>query len=304
MIRYSGEMKPEDMQHMFSRNRLIRTETSTLIGLLIKNEIDCRVPALDVLQQYIDKMEALLEEIHQSMSSAFRATLDPAKIGDKNFNPFTGGAVLREPIFYGGESAYSFQYRDLSPKKYARDNNWLTKNKRFSIENARNVVHAIGRMQDEKLIATLESMRSLPPDQWTFLPGITFSANEIAEFAKIDISTVEKVLAAFALPVGERNTQFNALNDYNVANALPLIPLGDDKYALFHICSLVEALYESPFYWMGADKAYSSTAMQNRGLFTEEFAATAWRVFLGKTRFTPTSTYSKQKIRRLVRLMY
>ncbi len=27
MIRYSGEMKPEDMRHLFSRDRLIRTET-------------------------------------------------------------------------------------------------------------------------------------------------------------------------------------------------------------------------------------------------------------------------------------
>ena len=48
MIRYSGEMKPEGMQHMFSEDRLIRTETSTIIGLLIKNDIDLGVPARNV----------------------------------------------------------------------------------------------------------------------------------------------------------------------------------------------------------------------------------------------------------------
>lgn len=32
MIRYSGEMKAEDMQHLFSKSRLIRTETSLLSG--------------------------------------------------------------------------------------------------------------------------------------------------------------------------------------------------------------------------------------------------------------------------------
>jgi len=282
MIRYSGEMKPEDMRHMFSKNRLIRTETSTLIGLLTKNEIDYRVPAPNVLQQYIDKTEALLDEIHQSMSAAFRATLDPAKVGDKNFNPFTSGAVLREPIFYGGESAYSFQYRDLSPKKYARDNDWLTANKGFPIQAARDVVLAIARMQDEKSIATLQAMRGLPPEQWTFLPGDTFTANEVAAFAKIDVSTVEKVLPAFALPAGDSNSQFNALHDFNVANALPLIPLEGDKYVLFHIYSLVEALYESPFYWMGADKVYSSIAMRHRGLFTEEFSVECLARVFGK----------------------
>jgi hypothetical protein len=303
MIRYSGEMKPEDMRHMFSKNRLIRTETSTLIGLFLRNDIDRGVPAPNVLQEYIEKTEALLEAIYRSMSAAFWASLDPKKVADKDFNPFTSGAVLREPIFYGGESAYSFQYRDLSPKKYARDNDWLIANKGFSIQAARDVVHAIGRMQDEKSIATLQAMCGMPPDQWTFLPGDTFTAQEVAAFAKIDISTVGKVLTAFAVPKGERNSQFNALHDFSIANALPLIPLDDDKYVLFHIYSLVEALYESPFYWMGADKAYASTAMRHRGLFTEELSVECLARVFGKDKVHSNIDIFESKIRKLVRLM-
>ena len=34
------------------------------------------------------------------------------------------GVALREPIFYGGESAYILQYRDFSLPKYATDNAW------------------------------------------------------------------------------------------------------------------------------------------------------------------------------------
>ncbi len=45
--------------------------------------------------------------------------------------------ALREAIFYGGESGYSFQYRDLSVKKSAADNDWLTSHKNFSIQSAR-----------------------------------------------------------------------------------------------------------------------------------------------------------------------
>jgi hypothetical protein len=136
--------------------------------------------------------------------------------------------------------------------------------------NARDVVHAVGRMQDEKSIATVKAMRGMPPDKWTFLPGDTLSAKEVAAFVDLDVSTVQKVLTAFAVPKGERNSQFNALHDFNIANAFSLIPLKDDTYVLFHIYSLAEALYESPFYWMGVDKAYASTAMRHRGLFTEE----------------------------------
>jgi Nuclease-related domain len=272
IIGYSGEMKAEDMQHLFAKSRLIRTETSTLIGLMLKQEIDWIAPTPPVLEKYLQTTEALLEEIHHAMSAPFWQGLDPAKIAEKDFNPFTSGSALREPIFYGGESAYRFQYRDFSPAKYARDDQWLVANKGFSIHDARNVVYAISRLHDEKAIATLRSMRESTPDTWTFLPGNTFSAQEVSDQAHIDLAIVERILSAFAVPPGTRNEHFTALHDFNIANASPLIRTPEGTYLIFHIYSLVEALYEAPFYWMGADNAYVSTAMQNRGLFTEQFA--------------------------------
>lgn len=272
MIRYSGEMKAEDMQHLFSKSRLIRTETSTIIGLMLKHDIDYTLPAPKTLDSYVKTTESLLEEIHHSMSAAIWDGFDPVKIADKDFNPFTSGAALREPIFYGGESAYSFQYRDLSPAKYGRDDGWLIAKKGFSIQDARNVVYAISRLQDKKAIETLQSMRKVAPEDWTFLPAITFSIQELAGQARMSPGIVENVLKAFALPAGISNEQFKALHDFNMINAFPLIPMPDGRYVLFHIYSLVEALYEAPFYWMGADKAYFSTAMKHRGLFTEQFA--------------------------------
>lgn len=272
MIGYSGEMKAEDMQHLFAKSRLIRTETSTLIGLILKHNIDYNLPAPPVLEGYVKATEALLEEIHHAMSALFWESLDPVKIAEKDFNPFTSGSVLREPIFYGGESAYSFQYRDFSPAKYARDDQWLIANKGFSIYDARNVVYAISRLQGEKANTTMRSMRKNAPDTWTFLPGNTYSAQEVSDHAHIDLAIVERILSAFTVPTGARNEEFATLHDFNVANASPLIRTPEGNYLLFHIYSLVEALYEAPFYWMGADKAYVSTAMQNRGLFTEQFA--------------------------------
>lgn len=272
MIRYSGEMKAEDMQHLFSKSRLIRTETSTLIGLMLKSPIDYTLPAPPALEKYIESTEALLQEIHHAMSASFWQDIDPAKIAGKGFNPFTSGAALREPIFYGGESAYSFQYRDFSSAKYANDDPWLIGNKGFSIRDARNVVFAVSRLQDDKAISTMRAMRDTPQETWTYLPGNTFSVQEVADYGQIDLAIVDRVLSAFAVPPGANNEQFKALHDFNIANASPLIRMPDGTYLLFHIYSLVEALYEAPFYWMGADRAYVSTAMQNRGVFTEQFA--------------------------------
>jgi hypothetical protein len=282
MIAYSDEMKSEDMQHLFSSTRLIRTETSTLIGLLIKNDIDYTLPSPSVMQQYIDKTETLLKEIHKSMSALLWKGFDPKEV--QKFDPFDSGAALREPIFYGGESAYSFQYRDLSVRKYSKDEEWLRANKGFSIQEARDVVRAVGRFLDEKAVSVMEELRDMPPDQWTFLPTHTFTTTEIAEYAHIDFTTVNNVLSAFALPDGERNGQFCALSDFNVVNASPLIRVAKDEYVLFHIYSLAEALYDAPFYWMGADNVYVKAAMMHRGQFTEEFAAERLALVFGKDR--------------------
>ncbi|MFN3738987.1 SEC-C metal-binding domain-containing protein [Hydrogenophaga sp.] len=281
VIRYSGEMTAEDMQHLFSKSRLIRTETSTLIGLMLKSPIDYTLPALPILENYVESTEALLEEIHQAMSASFRQDIDPAKIAEDGFSPFTSSAALREPIFYGGESAYSFQYRDFSPAKYANDDPWLIANKGFSIHDARNVVFAVSRLQDEKSIGVMRAMHGTPQETWTFLPGYTFSVQEVADYGRVDPAVVGRVLSAFSVPPGACNEQFKALHDFNIANASPLIRMPDGTYLLFHIYNLVEALYEAPFYWMGGDKAYVSTAMQNRGVFTEQFAVERLRQVFG-----------------------
>ena len=281
-VGYAEEMKAEDMQHLFSMTRLIRTEISTLIGLLIKEEVDYALSASSVMQQYLDKTEALLEELHNSMSASMFDGLNPKKVAEEGFNPSTSGEALREPIFYGGESAYSFQYRDLSPKKYANDDEWLEANKGFSIRTARDVVYAVQTVQNERLIATLEALKKAPLEELTILPAYTFTGQEIVDRSGIDETVVGGVLAAFSVPEGENNKDFCALNDFNVTNAWPLLRCGDDSFILFQTYNLVEALYETPFYWMGDDESYVTTAMQHRGRFTEEFSRERLELVFGK----------------------
>nr|VFK64152.1 MAG: Preprotein translocase subunit SecA (ATPase, RNA helicase) [Candidatus Kentron sp. UNK]VFK69433.1 MAG: Preprotein translocase subunit SecA (ATPase, RNA helicase) [Candidatus Kentron sp. UNK] len=293
----SGEITPE-IWRASSEKPLIRTEISTLIGLLLKDDIDDELPPPNVFQQYIDRTEALRNELHHAIFAPSLAGLNPKKIADPNHNRLASGAALREPIFYGGESAYSFQYRDFSPKKYTRDDEWLLTNKGFTIRAARDVVHALERMLNEKLAVAFDAMRKLPPDQWTFLPGYIFTAEEAAGFARLDVSLVEKVLAAFAVPEGERNAQFNALHDCNWANGAPLIPTKDGAYILLQFYSLVEALYESPFYWMCADRVYASTAMENRGLFTEGFSVECLARVFGEENVYPNIDIFESKGRK------
>ncbi len=171
--------------------------------------------------------------------------------------------------------------------------------KGFTISTAQSIVRAAGRVQSERLQARLDAMRQLPPSEWTILPAHIFTAAEVAQQSGIDVRDVERVLESFALPVGETNQGFAALDDFNVANALPLLRVNQSDFLLFQGYSLVEALYEAPFYWMSADKAYRATAMGNRGRFAEAFSADRLQRVFGASRVHTNVDIYESKGRKL-----
>jgi hypothetical protein len=273
IVRFAGEMKAEDMAHMSSMKNLSRTEISTLIGLMVKAPVDYAMSAPQVMQDYITRTDELLAELHQFLSLESFQIQNWKELAAEGGSPFQQGQTYREPIFYGGESAYIFQYLDLAGRKYAADDCWLERTKGFTVGVAQAVVRAAGAIQSEKLHLRLDAMRQLPPTDWTILPAHVLTTAEVVERSGIDAAVVERVLEAFTLPDGETNQAFTALDDFNVANALPLLRYSKSEYLLYQSYHLAEALYEAPFYWMSADKVYRNAAMGNRGRFAEAFAA-------------------------------
>lgn len=294
VIPYGDELKAEDFATVRSAfERLIRTELSTLIGLMLRAPIDFSLPSPDETQKLIDRTEQLLSELHQVLATPMRDSLKAALAeGPKKdeLGPFVDAAIMREPIFYGAESAFAFQYRDLAVPKYARDEEWLQAHKGFSPQEGQQVVAAICDVLNENLLATLRNLKTTHPDKWTFLGGFTFSTNEIVSKSGLSVETVEAVTSAFS-NLEDGNPTFTSLQEFNSANAYPIIGAGDGRHIVFLPTSLCEALYDTPFYWMGADAAYAKTAMQNRGLFTEEFTAERLRHVFG-----PDNVYSNVDI--------
>lgn len=283
VVGFGDALRGEDYAKLFSFDRLIRTEISTLIGLMLRAQRDLARPDERTLQQYLERTEALLKELHEALNEPAKTAM-AAAIADptKSTNPFTGAALLREPIFYGAESAYASQYRDLSVLKYGRDEAWLTTNKGFSAEEAQKVVAAICNFLSDHLLKILKSLKGVPPEQWTMLSGFEFTAVDVVTGSGLGVATVDAVLAAFSFP-DDGNPTFTALHEFNAANAFPVLKGEDGKYTLFLYASLAEALYETPFYWMAADKAYEPTVMTNRGLFAEGFTADRLEKVFGGT---------------------
>lgn len=294
-IRYGEEITVKDVLQQFSMDSLVRTEMSTLIGLACKKNLDIKLPSPDVVQRYIDETESLLKEIHHSMMPPMEDLFNPESMsGEGHKNPLSNGSLLREAIFYGGESAYQFQYRELSREKYKKDNDWFVKNKGFSISQVIDVVTSIQTLQTKKINEILASFRGKTPDEWSVLDAYKFTAEEICEISKIEIDIARRVINSFVSPVGMDG--FSSLDDFNPKNAYPIISLDGGEYLLFQNYSLVEALYETPFFWFNEDKAYQPTAMRHRGEFTEEFSAERLKVVFGDARVFPNvDIYDKSK---------
>lgn len=280
VIHIKGKLKPSDMDRLFSKERLIRTELTTLIGLMVKEPLDLSQQPAAVIGGYIKRTDALMEELHNSMSyPIFTSMIEAVKTSTPPSNPWHGPG-MREPIFYGSESAYAFQYRDLVPEKYGADDTWMLKSKGFTSGQARTIAKTMCALMDEKgtrLHADTQAANALPS---TWLPAFEFSLDEIAFHSGAEKVVVEAFFHAFLF--SGNNSGFNEVGDFNEVSARPLLPTGRGTVLLFSHYAICEALYESPFFWMWDDKAYRPTASKHRGAFTEQFAARRLKEVFGR----------------------
>lgn len=281
VVTFDESMQAADMANMFSAERLIRTEIITLYGLMIQGELNFEIPSVDALEHYVRTSEQLLAEIHNGMNEVAFAKIFPAKGIDSDANPFITGEALREAIFYSAESAYSHQYRDFLPLKYRADNEWLLANKGVYIEEIKTVIHAVSDQWSENAVNELNALRAQPASI-TLLPCFQFSGESIANRTGIAHDKVQRILELFSLATTPCNPGFTGLNEFNIVSATPLLKTPDGKYAMFGIYTLVEAAYDTPFYWMCDDQAYLPKAMDNRGYFTESFTADRLLKVFGK----------------------
>ena len=120
VVRLGGELVAKDVSERPTPSGLIRTEITTLIGLMMRGPIDFALPEPQVLSQYLERSEQLLAELHKAMLQPAIGILQVGGDAPGGVNPFSSGQILREAIFYGAESAYPFQYCDLALKSGRR----------------------------------------------------------------------------------------------------------------------------------------------------------------------------------------
>jgi len=103
--------------------------------------------------------------------------------------------------------------------------------------------------------------------------------------AKADVrkkfhAKADAFFAHFVTPVTGANAGFTDPFAINAVAIAPIIDFGDHLYVPNQY-RLFESLYESPFYWMIADKAYANTEAEHRGAFLEKTTAHILRSVFG-----------------------
>lgn len=188
---------------------------------MMRQPLDLTLPTAETLQAYISRTDELMKELHDALNRPmFESMIEKCRDG-RDPSDFWSGSVMREPIFYGTESAYSFQYRDLFLEKHSPDDTWLQENMGFTSAQAQRVARTMCSLMDERATATFAKIRQggqLPP---LVLYHFEFTPEETAQRSSQSIEVAQAVFMALTLTAG--NSHFNELGDFNAVVAAPLL---------------------------------------------------------------------------------
>ncbi len=261
----------------WSTSKLNKNELMLLLGLTVQSQSDRTYSVHVGNGTFAAHADQLLRELHD------RVLAEGATVFDHEANRFVEspdsiGPRAREAIYYGADSFYLHQFARFSRLRYRDDGTWLLQNIGLSIrpmiDIAQFIVDRIFRQMTD-----VDYMRS---------NGHAFSHGELTNsllISKIDIrkrfgQKADSFFAKFATPITGANASFTDPFAINVVSIAPIIDLGEylyvpNQYRLF------ETIYESPFYWMMADKAYANTEADHRGAFLEKTATHIFRSVFG-----------------------
>jgi len=251
---------------------LIPNEISALFGCMIKSKICWTEPNLDQLNEMAAASKGLLSEYHNYVWQSTRH-LPNEEVAAHEVSPGLMGKRLRHEIFYSDDSAYTFQFRDMAVERYKKDVNWIKRHRQYDVSLTKTICDAIFESQNEILNPKFREIDRNSKIDISMLSLFRLNVKDIVSKSGVVTEKVEAFLNAFTLDDSLRNSNYNQIDDLNLAKISPVIFAPDGERYLFQYSSLVESTYESPNYWFPKEGKYSATAKRHRGEFTEEFLA-------------------------------
>ena len=128
-------MSPDEIADIDWNQRLNVQELSFLLGLMVKRLLSLTAPpSEETANEQAATASLLLEELHRVQmfsQSGAAAEVYPdvqdwaAEVGGSYDDWMTSGRGMVEPIFYGDDGAYDFQYLEMAEERYRNDEPWI-----------------------------------------------------------------------------------------------------------------------------------------------------------------------------------
>lgn len=261
-------------------------ELSFLLGLMAKQPLRLDViPSEEVAEDQGIRAFELFGELHQSYGSLFNVAIGKFSKESRGQEEFQSAMQqwlessdrIVEPIFYGEDGAFDFQYIELAEKRYAKDKRWLNSYVGSSFEAILKIPMCLKRLSGSRF-RSLQPSESFEEYCQQVFSIFVFSADEIAGNHQ---ESVSGFLKTFSCEPGGINEQLDNVGAYNQVVSHPLIRIDHDRYFLPIGFNLAQSIYESPFYWFLGDSNYEETGLKNRGDATEAIAFDMLRKVFG-----------------------
>jgi len=144
------------------QSRLSVKECSLILGFLVQSKIDFSFPESPELTfSRKERTYQLMSELHfayntpqmtklKLLMERQEAGVDISQEPDNRIDFFAKDGGIIEPTFYSGDGVYDFQYLEYLLPKYRYDQEWLSVNKQFDINEVSTIVERIKSLLYEK----------------------------------------------------------------------------------------------------------------------------------------------------------
>lgn len=237
-----------------------------LLGLALQSDNERKISVVNDDDSFAQNTDSLFREFHDRLivdATANFVPSNPDMFNDPNIISLIG----REAIYYGADGFYLHQYLQYSRQRYRSDTSWFQENIGLSIRPMIDIANFILK----RINLQISALSQVKKEEHNFGKGdltnsLIISKSDIRKKFK---SKADVFFDRFSSKLHGENLEFTEPFAVNRVNFAPLIDLGDYLYVPNQY-RLTASLYESPFYWMIADKHYQNVAAQNRGDFLEE----------------------------------
>ena len=270
-------LKPGDPEIPDWHSQLNVRELTFLLGLMVKYQLTVSDPPSERESDlHIDKTNELFHELHQTHAFPKTKEINAAQVnledwGSGLINTYTdwikSGKGIVEPVFYGEEGAFDFQFLKMAARRYRFDNEWIKSNIGIDVDTLTDIAGKIKQLTEDR-INDITRTSDFRESCFRLLSIFLIKPDDVAGANREEIDVF---LETFSVELrDEVNQNLDTIGEYNTVDSHPIIKISNDLYFIPIYYNLAKSIYENPFYWILKDSDYKQTGLQNRGDVTEE----------------------------------